>query len=119
MLYLKNDVLSLTGFFQSYIGACKEAYGNNPLYSYSTPSFTLKAALKLIAVKLEYITDDQLRKLLENIMRRRPSSCMGSRYVKRGERKILYEYMNNLYGWRMSQCLQLEIFVKLKLQEVV
>ena len=38
-------------------------------------------------------------------MRRGPSSCMGSRYVKRGDRKIVYEDMNILYGWSMSQYL--------------
>ena len=105
MLYLKNDVLLLTDIFQNYIDTCKKAYGFNPLYSYSTPSFTWKAGLKLTRVKLDYITDDKLRLLLENNMRGGPSSCMGNRYVKRGERKIVYEDMNNLYGWSMSQYL--------------
>ena len=38
-------------------------------------------------------------------MREGPSSCMGNHYVKRGERKRLYEDLNNLYGWSMSQYL--------------
>ena len=103
MLYLKNDVLLLTDILQNYIDTCKKAYGNNPLYSYSTPSFTWKAGLKMTGVKLDYITDDKLRLILENNMRGGPSSCMGSRYVKRGDRKIVCEDMNNLYGWSMSQ----------------
>ena len=105
MLYLKNDVLLLTDIFQNYIDTCKKAYGINPLYSYSTPSFTWKAALKMTGVKIDYITDDKLRLLLENNMRGGPSACMGNRYVKRGERKILYEHLNNLYGWSVSQYL--------------
>ena len=105
MLYLKNDVFLLTDIFQNYIDTCKKAYGINPLYSYSTPSFTWKAGLKMTGVKLDYITDDKLRLLLENNMRGGPSSCMGNRYVKRGERKIVYEDMNNSYGWSMSQYL--------------
>ena len=112
MLYLKNDVLFCTylehigtDIFQNYIDTCKKAYGINPLYSYSTPSFTWKAGLKMTGVKLDYITDDKLRLLLENNMRGGPSSCMGNRYVKRGERKIVYEDMNNLYGWSMCQYL--------------
>ena len=103
MLYLKNDVLLLTNIFQNYIDTCKKAFGINPLYSYSTPSFTWEAGLKMTGVKLDYITDGKLGILLKNNIRGGPSSCMGSRYVKRGERKTVYEDMNNLYGWRMSQ----------------
>ena len=40
MLYLKNEELLLTDIFQNYLDTCKKAYGINPLYSYSTPSFT-------------------------------------------------------------------------------
>ena len=87
MLYLKKDVLLLTDIFQNYIDTFKKAYGINPLYSYSTPSLTWKAGLKMTGVKLDYITDDKLRLLLENNMRGGPSSCMGNRYVKRGEKK--------------------------------
>ena len=98
-------MLLLTDIFQNYIDTCKKAYVNNPLHSYSTPSYTWKAGLKLTGVKINYITDDKLRSLLENNMRGGPSSCMGIRYVKRGERKIVYGDVNNLYGWSMSQCL--------------
>ena len=114
MLYLKNDVLLLTDFFQNYIVTCKKAYGINPLYSYSTPSFTWKAGLKMTGVTLDYITDDKLRLLLENNMRGGPSACMGNRYVKRGEIKIVYEDMTNLYGWSMSQYLPTGDFREIK-----
>ena len=105
MLYLKNDVFLITEIFQNFIDTCKKAYGINPLYSSSTPSFTGKVGLKMTGVRLDYITDDQLRLLLENNMRGGPSACMGNRYVKRGERNILYEDLNNLYSWSMSQYL--------------
>ena len=114
MLYFKNDVLLLTDIFQNYIDTCKKAYGNNPLYSYSTPSFTWKAGLKTTGVSLDYITDDKLRLLLENKMKGGPSSCMGNRYVKRGERKIVYEDMNHLCGWSMSQNLPTGDFHEIK-----
>ena len=39
---------------------------------------------------------------------------MGNRYVKRGKRKILYEDMNNLYGWSMSQNLPTGDFREIK-----
>ena len=114
MLYLKNDVLLLTDIFQNYIDTCKKAYGINPLYSYSTPSFTWKAGLKMTGVTLDYITDDKVRLLLENNMREGPSACMGNRYAKRGERKIVYEDMTNLYGWSMSQYLPTGDFREIK-----
>ena len=114
MLYLKNDVLLLTDIFQNYIDTCKTAYGINPLYSYSTPSFTWKAGLKMTGLKLAYITDDKLRLLLENNMRGGPSACMGSRYVKRGERKTVDEDLINLYGWSMSQYLPTGDFREIK-----
>ena len=59
----------------------------------------------MTGVQLGYITDDKLRFLLENNMRGGSGACMGRRYVKRGERKIVYEDLNNLYGWNMSQYL--------------
>ena len=114
MIYLKNDVIFLTDIFQNYIDTCKKAYGINPLYSYSTPSFTWKAGLKMTGVKLDYITDDKLRLLLENNMRGGPSACMGNRHVKRGERKIVYEDMTNLYGWSTSQYLPTGDFREIK-----
>ena len=59
--------------------------------------------MKITGVELDFMTDDMLRLLLENNMRRGPSSSMGSRYVERGERKIVYEDMKILYCWVMSQ----------------
>ena len=87
MLYLKNDLFLLTDIFQNDID--KKAYVTNSLYSYSTPSFTWKAGLKMVGVELDYITDDKLRFLLRNNMIGGPSSCMGDRYVRRGERNSI------------------------------
>ena len=70
--------------------------------------------MKITGVKLDYITDDKLRLLLENIMRGGPSACMGNRHVKRGERKRVYEDLNNLYGWSMSQYLPTGDFREIK-----
>ena len=68
----------------------------------------------MTGVKLDYIIDDKLRILRENNMRGGPSSCMGNRYVKRGERKVVYEGMNNLYGWSMSRYLPTRDFREVK-----
>ena len=68
MLYLKKDVLILTDNFKNYIDTCKKSYDENPLYSSSTPKFTWRAGLKMIGGKIDYITDDKLRILLENMV---------------------------------------------------
>ena len=107
-------MLILTDIFENCIDTCKKAYGINPLFYYSTPSFTWKAGLKMTGVTLDYITDDKLRLLLENNMRGGPSACMGNRYVKKGDRKILYEDLNNLYGWSISQYLPTGDFREIK-----
>ena len=65
-------------------------------------------------VTLDYITDDKLRILLENNMRGGPSACMRNRYLKRGERKIVYEGMTNLCRWSMSQYLPTGDFREIK-----
>ena len=57
----------------------------------------------MTGVTLDYISDDKLRLLPENNMRGGPSACMGNRYLKRGEKKIVHEDMTNLYGRSMSQ----------------
>ena len=114
MLYLKIVVLLITDFFQNYIVTCNKDSGINPFYSYSTPSFTWKAGLKMTGVKLDYITVDKLKISFEDNMRGGPSSFMGNRHVKKGERIIVYEDMNNLYGWSMSQYLPTGGFLEIK-----
>ena len=68
----------------------------------------------MTGVTLDYITDDKLSLLLENNMRGGPSACMGNHHVKRGEIKIVYEDLNNLYGWSMSQYLPTGDFHEIK-----
>ena len=54
-------MLLLTYIFQKDIDSCKKAYNINPIYSYNTPSFTLKAGLELTGVKLNYVIEVKLR----------------------------------------------------------
>ena len=103
LMYLKKDVLLLTVVLQNHKETCNSAYGINLLCSYSTPSFAWKAGWKHTGVELEYIADDRIELLLENNMRGRPSFCMGNCYVNRGERKLFYWYIINIYGLSMAQ----------------
>ena len=100
---MENEVQILADVFQNYVKVCRIAYGFNPFFSYSTPIFRYKSSLKATGVHLDYITDDKLRILLENNMQGGPWFCMGNRRVERGEIKMLYEVMNNLFDSNMSQ----------------
>ena len=105
MLCLKNDVFLLTDVFQNSMDTCNKTYDVIPFCSYGTPCSRWKAGFKLAGVRSDYINDDKPKNILENNMRGGPSNCMGNCHVKRGEIKILYEDMNNPYGWSMSQYL--------------
>ena len=105
-MYLKNVVIPLTDFFQNYVDTSKSAYGINPIYSLSTPSFTYKAGLKNPGVHLDFLTDDKLRLLLDYDMRGGHSyrKC-NNRHVKWEGRKVVYEIMTKLYVLSMSELL--------------
>ena len=45
MLHLKNDVLLSTNVFENALITCKSVYAFNPLFLYSTPSYTWKTGL--------------------------------------------------------------------------
>ena len=115
MLYLKNDVLSLTDIFQNFIDTCREANGNITLYSYSMPIFTLKASLIYSREQLVFVTDNQLGILFENNVRGGPSSCMGNRHVKKGETKIVNSDNRSIYGTPMSHYLPTRDFHEIEL----
>ena len=55
MLYLKMDFFQLADVFEIFIEKSTLMYGNNPLYSYSAPSYTRKAGLKSTNMKLDFI----------------------------------------------------------------
>ena len=48
-------------------------------------------------------------------MRGKPSSYMGNRHIQRGERKIVYEDMTNLYGWSIFQYLPTGAFNEIEI----
>ena len=82
MLYLKMDVLQLADVFENFVEKSTLEYGINPLNSYSLTGYTWKAGSKLTNVKLDFIKDEKLILLLENIIRGGISSVMGPRYTE-------------------------------------
>ena len=80
----------LTDTFKTYRDTSISANGIKILYSYSIPSSTWEAGLKLTVIEIVYVADDKLILIIVNIIRGGLSSVMGYSLVKR-ERKIAYE----------------------------
>ena len=105
-IYLKCDVLLLACVFEKFIKISVKEYSINPLYCVSLPDYTWQCGLKNTKIKLQTLQDNDMILLLENNIRGGISSVMGDRYGKSDEnKKILYQYANNLYGWAMSEYL--------------
>ena len=87
------------------------------------PGYTWQAGLKYTNIKLDYIRNDNLRLFLENNIRGGISSVMGPRYCKSDETiKIIHIYLNNQYGWAMSEPLptgDFEEFAQFNLQGIL
>ena len=93
MLYLKIDVLKLADVFENFVEKSTLEYSINPLYFYSLPGYTWKASLKITKVKLDFIKDKDLLRLLGNIIRRGISSVMETRYIDQMEIQNFYTLM--------------------------
>ena len=68
--------------------------------------------------KIRFYNCNKLRLLLENNMRGGPRLCMGNRCVKKGERKLVYEDMDQLYGWSVSRYLPTGDFYEVKVTRI-
>ena len=105
-IYCKADIILLADIFENSKKNTYEEFKINPLYNISAPGLTWSAGLKYSKVKLERIQDIDLFKFLESRIRGEISTILGSRLIESCEKfKILYEDMNNLYGWAMMQFL--------------
>ena len=69
ILYLEMDVLQLADVFENFVEKSTLKYGINPLYSYSVPGYTWKAALKLTNIRVDFMKDEELLLLLKNNIR--------------------------------------------------
>ena len=119
--YLKKDVLLSADVFEKFISMCLKFYGLDHCHYFSSPRLSLDAMLKIIGVKLEKIPDIDKYLFIEKGLRGE-ISYIAKRYAKANNkymndhdpkkplRFIPYLYMNNLYGWTMSEYLPYEGF---------
>ena len=113
---LKKDVLFLTDVFEKFIDTCFKFYGLEPCHYFSSPGLSWDAILKVAGVKLEKISDTNKDFFIEKGLNG-GISYIAKRYVKannaymkdydptKPSKFINYLYMNNLYGWGLSEYL--------------
>ena len=113
-LYLKSDILLLTGVFQNFRETCLTYYELDPPHYVSSPGLAWDAMLKMTKINLDLITDIDMQLLIERgsrggiscITHRRAEA--NNKYMKDYDRNkkssyIMYLDANNLYGGAMSK----------------
>ena len=123
--YLKKDVLLSVDVFEKFIAAYLKFYGLEPCHNFSSPGLSWDAMLKMTGVKLEKIPDigkylfieKRLRGGISDIAKRYAKA--NNKYINDHDSKkpstfISYLYINNLYGWTMSEYLPYSEFEWLK-----
>ena len=96
----------LADIFENFKKNTYEEFKINPSYNISAAVLTWSAGSKYSKAKLERIQDIDMFKFFERAIRGGISTILGSRLIESCEKiRILYEDMNNLYGWAMMQFL--------------
>ena len=86
-IYIKSDILLLTGVFEKLIKVSVNEFGTNLLCCVSLPGCTWQWGLRYTGIKLQTLQDKDMILLLENNIRGGFSSFMGDRYVKSDDKK--------------------------------
>lgn len=111
--YVKLDVTLLCDVMEEFRNTCYEAYGLDPLHSYTSPGLAWQAMLKETKCVLDLLTDIDMVLMVESGIRGGLTQCV-TRYVKANNKYVPdynetqdslylgYFDANNLYGWAMS-----------------
>ena len=109
-LYLRTDVLLLTGVFENFRDLCMEYYGLDPAHYYTLPNFAWDAMLLKTGVEIEQLHDQEMFEMVEKGMRGgmcqvshkfavANNKYMGEAYDEiKPSNYICYVDANNLYG---------------------
>ena len=124
-LYAQSDTLLLADVFENFRNMCLEIYELDPVYFVSAPGLAWQPCLKKTKVKLELLTDYGMLLMVEKRIRGGICQAMhryakaNNKYINKYDKKIDSSYIeyldaNNLYGWAMSQKLQVDGFELVK-----
>ena len=95
--------------FENFRDKCIEIFELDPVYFMSAPGLAWQTYLKKTEVKLELITDYDMLLMIEKGIR--GGICQAThryakannKYMKNYDKNNESSYLNNLYGWAMSQ----------------
>ena len=114
-LYNQVDILLLADVFENFRDICLKNYKLDPAHYHTAPGLAWDAALKVIKVKLELLSDMDTLLMVEKGIRggvsmisnrygKANNEYMGDRFDgKEPSKYITYLDVNNLYGWAMSK----------------
>ena len=122
-LYLLLDVLQLSDVFEEFRTICNKNYELDPAYYLTAPSLSFDACLKTYEKPVILFNEHQSDMYLFiersirggiSIVKNHYSKAKNEYlpdYDKTKETKfIMFDGMNNLYGWAMNQCLPVGIY---------
>ena len=96
--------------FEKFLKTSLEYYCLDPSHYFSSPGLSWDAMLKMTKIKLELISNTDMRLFIEKGMRGGISD-IAKRYSNIDENKsIMYSDANNLCGWEMIQSLPVSNF---------
>ena len=102
MIYLKLDVYLLADVFESFRSTALMEDNLDPLHFYSIPGLSWSSALKSLPFEsLQLLIDKSMYEFFEEGIRG-GMTFVNKHYAKRDDHTQLL-YINNLYGWALSQ----------------
>ncbi|XP_031335888.1 uncharacterized protein LOC116165517 [Photinus pyralis] len=116
-LYMKTDILLLADVFEQFRSSCISTYDLDPAHYFTLPGFTWDAMLKYTQQELELLTDQDMFLFVERGIRgglsqvccKRRAHANNKYMLKYDSTKpdvyLMYNDINNQYGWSMSQYL--------------
>ncbi|XP_031359107.1 uncharacterized protein LOC116182706 [Photinus pyralis] len=116
-LYMKTDILLLADVFEQFRSSCISTYDLDPAHYFTLPGFTWDAMLKYTRQELELLTDQDMFLFVERGIRGGLSQVCSKRrahannkYMSKYDSTkpdvyLMYNDINNQYGWSMSQYL--------------